>query len=197
MSNKDREKWDLRYTEGAYAQRGHPSTFLVEWLSQQNLLSCPGAALDIACGRGRNSHYLAAQGFSVDALDISAVGLRLAQVSNNQCTSLINWQQQDLIEHPCIPRDNYQLIIMFRFVAPQLLVTLADFLAPDGYLVVEEHMRWHETVAGPGSDKFRVAPGELASALMDQGLIFHQEGLFEDPDGVAVALSRIVVQKQC
>ena len=49
----DRQRWDLRYREGAYAQRHWPSAYLQQ-LHQGGVIPDDGRALDIACGRGRN-----------------------------------------------------------------------------------------------------------------------------------------------
>ena len=75
MSTADRNKWDQRYREGAYASRDYPS----EFLKQQLLHLKPGKALDLACGAGRNSIFLAQNGFFVDAVDVSSVGLERAR----------------------------------------------------------------------------------------------------------------------
>ncbi len=75
MSEADRAKWDARYAAGAFSSRPHPSEFL-----RANLALCPaGRALDIACGAGRNALFLARQGWSVDAIDISQAGLDRAR----------------------------------------------------------------------------------------------------------------------
>ena len=35
MSNTDREKWNERYTSGAYAARTHPTQLLADWIDQR------------------------------------------------------------------------------------------------------------------------------------------------------------------
>src|SRR3970282_2133468 len=63
MSQAERLRWDERYRTGAYTDRKHPTALLAEWVSQL----AQGRALDVACGAGRNSLYLAANGWGVDA----------------------------------------------------------------------------------------------------------------------------------
>ena len=75
MSQSDREKWDKRYREGAYAARKHPSALLVEWLPKLAIDASEPCAIDLACGIGRNTLYLAQQGWRVSAVDISGVAL--------------------------------------------------------------------------------------------------------------------------
>ncbi|ROS42061.1 class I SAM-dependent methyltransferase [Amycolatopsis thermoflava] len=61
--------------DGFYADRDvpfgvdKPDENLVAWIERG--LIPPGRALDVGCGPGRNARYLAAQGFDVDAVDIS------------------------------------------------------------------------------------------------------------------------------
>ena len=84
---------------------------------------------------------------------------------------------------------------MLRFVAPALLESLPDHLAPGGVIVVEQHMQWPEPVGGPGSDRFRVAPGTLAEALASLRTIHYFEGLIDEAGGRRAAVARIMAAK--
>ena len=75
MSDADRERWNARYESGEYAARTHPSALLAAWTGRLPR----GRALDVACGRGRNAIHLAANGYAVDAMDISGVALAKAR----------------------------------------------------------------------------------------------------------------------
>ncbi|MGH3761620.1 class I SAM-dependent methyltransferase [Actinophytocola sp.] len=50
-----------------------PDENLVDYLERGPL--CPGRALDLGCGPGRNAVHLAAAGFAVDAVDLSATAV--------------------------------------------------------------------------------------------------------------------------
>jgi SAM-dependent methyltransferase len=54
-----------------------PDESLVSWLDR-GLLK-PGRALDLGCGPGRNALHLAANGFTVDAVDLSPVAIAWAK----------------------------------------------------------------------------------------------------------------------
>lgn len=69
MTKQDREKWESRYRDNL--GNLEPSFPVERFVS---LASC-GKALDIACGSGRNSLFLAEKGFRVDAVDISATAI--------------------------------------------------------------------------------------------------------------------------
>ena len=187
MSKADREKWDRRYAQGAFAERSHPNAFLEQWLP--DLPS--GRALDIACGAGRNSLFLAAAGYTVDALDISAEGLARAAASARQRGLQVNWIERDL--DAGLPDTGcYDLIIMLRYVNLPLLRKLRDRLNPGGHLVVEEHLATDAEVIGPRGSRFRVEPGALADAAEGLRVCHCDELLTSDPDGRPVALARLV-----
>src|SRR4030065_598601 len=55
----------------------HPAGFLV---ANRSLLPPAGRALDLAMGAGRNSVYLAKEGFDVEGIDVSAEAVEKALV---------------------------------------------------------------------------------------------------------------------
>jgi tellurite methyltransferase len=72
MSQKDEIKWNKKYQDTpSLLEERKPSGKLIEIIKKVK----GKKALDIACGIGRNSIYLASNGFDVLALDISQVAL--------------------------------------------------------------------------------------------------------------------------
>lgn len=191
MTQEDRDKWNERYRQGAYATRRHPSALLQEWIDRIPR----GRALDVACGRGRNALYLARNEFRVDAVDISREALKRARSRARTAGLDIRWIEHDFDQPLELDRD-YALILVIRYVNLPLIGSLVGHLAPGGFLIVEEHLTTEADVAGPSSPAFRVAPGDLA--LVAGGLHVHllQEGLFDDPDDRRVALARLVAQRR-
>ena len=188
MSTADRNKWDQRYREGAYATRDYPSEFLKQRLPHLKR----GKALDLACGAGRNSIFLAQNGFFVDAVDVSSVGLEKARKRAETLGVSINWLNQDLLDGWKLPSESYSLIIMFRFVALELLPVLPEILERGGSLIIEEHLQWKgEAVSGLTNENFRVPPGELARIVDGLKVVYEYEGLVTEPDGALVALSQL------
>lgn len=206
MAETDRARWNARYLEGAYAQRGHPSAYLAA--NQPQFSATGGVALDIACGRGRNSRYLASLGFTVDAIDVSDQALRLgAEDAAHQGADVaqrIHWQQRDLLSAPLLSAEpdligKYDLIVMVRFVALDMLGGIGRLLRPGGLLLVEQHLVYAGPVevVGPQSARFRVSPGVLAERLSTQPALLvedHFEGLIEEPDGAKAAVARIMAR---
>jgi SAM-dependent methyltransferase len=190
MTQADRVKWDERYGSGAYGDRAHPSALLQQWIDRIP----PGRALDLACGAGRNALYLAAHGFTVDAVDISGAALAIARARAQQAGLEVHWIEHDLDE-PLAPADDYALILVVRYMNLPLIRELVARLAPGGFLVCEQHLVTAAEVIGPQDPAFRVRPGELEQ--LAQGLRVHylEERLTQDPDQRPVALARLVAQR--
>lgn len=190
MSDADRRKWNDRYAQSARGQIHEPSALLVQWLPRLPR----GRALDIACGAGRNALYLAEAGYRVDAVDIAGQGLALAADRARALNHDVNWLEHDLDEG--LPTtDAYQLIVMIDYVNGPLLAALDHQMATGGYLVVEQHLRSDEALAGPRSPQFRVAPGELAGAVAGLDIVFHREGLQAGTGGSLAAKAWLVARK--
>ena len=155
-----------------------------------------GRAMDLACGLGRNSIYLAELGFEVDAIDVSLVGLEIAREKAKERRLLIHWLNEDLVNDWTIPTQQYDLILMFRFVSSEVLLKLPQLLALGGALIIEEHLEWPQgNVVGPSGNRFRVKPGELMEGCKELDVLFHYEGLVEEPDGSMAALAQIHAKK--
>ena len=190
MSTIDREKWNKRYRDGAYAERTHPSEFLQDWVGRIPT----GRAIDVACGSGRNSLYLAKLGFDVDAVDISAQALDLALKTARGMGVFVNWLEHDLDE-PLQLENRYQLILIIRYVNLPLIRQLTANLAPGGLLVCEQHLVTEADVIGPTSPSYRVRSGDLLTVAEGLDIKHLEEVLVPDPDGRTAALARLVAQK--
>ena len=66
---RDAAHWDARYAERGWLRE--PSSTVVEALAGLP----PGRAVDLAAGPGRHARWLASRGWSVTAVDVSAVGI--------------------------------------------------------------------------------------------------------------------------
>lgn len=193
MSTAERDKWDARYRDGAYENRTHPTALLAEWLPRMP----PGRALDVACGAGRNALYLAANGFSVTALDISRVALERGRAAAAERGLDVEWVYADLDEDldSALPAGPFDLIVWVRYVHRALMPRLIERLAPGGAIVCEQHLKTEEPVAGPTSPQFRLEPGELRRSAQSLHIQHEYEGSVGDPDGRSVALAQLIGTK--
>ncbi len=189
MSETDRDKWDRRYREGAYADRPWPSAFLEQWVDRVP----SGRALDVACGAGRNALYLARLGFAVDAVDISREALARGRCDAQAQGLVLNWVEQDLDEGLPV-KGPYQLILVVRYVNLPLLAQLSSLLAPGGYLLCEQHLVSERPVIGPCNRAYRVRRGDLATAAARLRIVHQEETHLREPDGEMAALARLVAR---
>jgi SAM-dependent methyltransferase len=153
-----------------------------------------GRALDVACGAGRNALFLAANGFDVDAVDISVEALNTAGRSAQRSGLHINWIEHDLDEALELNRE-YALILVIRYVNLPLIRKLAASLAPGGFLLCEQHLETKTEVAGPSNPAYRVKPGALQTVARGLQIHYLEEAVTVDPDKRPVALARLVAQR--
>jgi SAM-dependent methyltransferase len=133
MSKADRAKWDSKYGVVDTPHEPAPSA----WLTRQAEALAPGRALELACGLGHNAVWLAQQGWEVDAVDVSHVGLAHARVLAERCGCAVNWILADLDEF-AVPAERYDLVLVFRFLERDRLPGLIEAaLKPGGVLLYE------------------------------------------------------------
>src|SRR5665647_1508831 len=134
----DRIKWNGRFeSEDSYLGE-RPSPFLFQEIERIKALAPGPDALDIACGEGRNSIYLAQHGFRVVGLDISDVGLAKGRKRADQMGVDVDFRMVDLDE--CIITGRYDLIINFNFLLRELLPAEFAALKPGGLLLFDTIM---------------------------------------------------------
>ncbi|MDY6830589.1 MAG: methyltransferase domain-containing protein [Thermodesulfobacteriota bacterium] len=96
--HEDRTRWNKKYTDREWT--AEPSDIVRRFYS----LAKPGMALDIGAGTGRNSVFLAEQGFDVVAVDIAEKGL--AQMAGAHANLLPVCADPDVFE---IPENRFSL----------------------------------------------------------------------------------------
>jgi len=162
MSELDREKWNRKYREKpALLEARPPSPMVAEYA-----LKAQGRdAVDLACGNGRNTLFLAANGFHVDAVDISAVALKNLQ--NRIGTLDVTLIESDL--DTFIPRsDHYDLAVMTNYLDRDLIIRTADALKQGGVCIVETYMAHPENEKKDSNPDFLLAKEELLALFDDR-----------------------------
>src|SRR5512136_3486659 len=110
----DRGKWNARYKGSGFYLGPEPSAFLADNIGLVASLAPGRKALDIACGEGRNSIFLARHGYTVNGLDIAEEGIVKAEKwaeaeGLNACFRCIDMENYEFTE-------TYDLIINFNFL---------------------------------------------------------------------------------
>lgn len=159
MSVSDRARWDAKYAGKTVPQELAPD----EWLTRHVAGLRPGRALEVACGLGHNAVWLAMQGWQVDAVDVSPVGLSLAAELAARHGQSIHWIAADFDEFTA-ENGAYDLVVVFRFLDRRRLPGMIQAaLRPGGLLIYETFHIAH--LARPDSHiknrAFALQPGEL------------------------------------
>lgn len=190
-SMNEREAWNRRYAEGEYTPRRHPAPFLEEWVERLPA----GRALDVACGTGRNALRLAEAGWRVDAVDISEVAIERARAEATRRGLDIDWQVSDIDDFEMVP-GAYQAVTVIRYRNRELWPRLLEALAPDGWVLVEHHIKSSREVSGPQNPEFRLDPQELLEEFAALRIVHYAERLeAADDGGRYYALARLVACK--
>ncbi len=154
----DRLRWNERYRGEGYLMGESPSPFLVEHLPLIGSHVPGRRALDLACGEGRNSIFLARNGFSVTGVDISEEALAKAERRARADGVMIDWINADL-EGVVIP-GRFDLILNINFLLRELFGTCVKALSPGGLLLVETILAG-TTAPVPHNPLYLLQPGEL------------------------------------
>lgn len=190
---QDRLKWNRRYLESDIFLGRAASLFLQEQIGLIRRETPGLRALDIACGEGRNSIFLAQQGFRVTAIDISDVGIHKAQQWATECGLELDFQVMDLEE--CRLNGPYDLIININFLLRPLISQAVDALAPGGLMLFESLLATPEQLL-IHNPAFMLAAGELEqifSAFAGEILFTEERPVDEFP--TARLIFRKAVQK--
>lgn len=109
--------WDRRYADEGYIFGTEPNVFLA---SQAGLFRPGMAVLDVACGEGRNSVWLARQGCRVSGFDISPLALQKAiRLAENNSVD-IRFERADIRTWEWAPAAYDAVVCIFiQFAAPE------------------------------------------------------------------------------
>ena len=133
------ETWNERYGCSDLLFGSEPNAFLA---SHQKLFEKGGRALAVADGEGRNSVWLARQGLTVDAFDISSVGVAKARAFAEAGNATVNFNVCDSDSWRWEPEVyDYVIAIFVQFAEPEarqrLFANMIRTLKPGGYLILQ------------------------------------------------------------
>ena len=161
MADRDREKWNKKYREMSHFDE-EPSKLLVDFYH----LAKKGNALDIACGTGRNSLFLADKGFNVDAIDISDVALEKLKNKNSSINTIV----ADLDEYS-FEENKYELVVNVNFLNRNLIPSIKEALKKDGIVIFETFVLSEKRK----NKSYYLRPNELLRLFLDFHIIYYEE----------------------
>lgn len=171
----DEEFWDERYGGKGSVWSGNPNPQLVAEIAGLDTTSTAArkTALDVGCGEGADSMWLAEQGWQVTGVDISRVALRRAR---DHATALplagsIEWEHHDLLQWtpPAASFDlvNAQFMHLPRNDRERVYDRLASAVATGGSLLIVGHSA-SDVLAGahrPDNPELFFTADEVAAGL--------------------------------
>ncbi len=136
------QHWEQRYAEREQIWSGRPNALLVDLVSSLE----PGKVLDLGCGEGGDSVWLATRGWEVTAVDIASTAIargKALSVERHVPEHQITWLVRDLASWE--PTETYGLVSACYFQSfvdlPRIpiLQRVASAIAPGGHLLLISH----------------------------------------------------------
>ena len=149
-----------------------PSPWVVRWC-----LGLPRGArvLDVACGSGRHTRWLVAQGFEVTAIDRDAQA-----VAGLQAVAEVVVADLEQGSWP-LPQRVFDVVVVTHYLWRPLVPTLRQVLAPAGRLVYETFALGQEQVGRPRRPQFLLQPGELLQICQGMHVLAYEDGWLNSP----------------
>ena len=181
-------EWDAKHSSAANEAAEAPAGILSELWP----LLPAGAALDLACGRGRNAIFLAEHGRHVTSVDWSGAALdileeraralkipvrRISRIDEAEQTTRagINLLQTDL-ETVTLPANRYSLILCIRYLERTLFPQIGRALRPGGMLLFETYTKTQlDFSGGPRDPAHLLNTGELRRVFPELEVVFYRE----------------------
>ena len=184
MSQEDKQRWNKKHSKNMMPQE--PIALIKEYAP---LAECKNA-LDVACGNGRHSRYLASLGFEVDALDISSVA-----IEQLQGVEKIHPLEVDFDTY-VLSKNKYDLIVCTYFLERKLFPQMIAALKSNGILMIETFVHHPNNERTPSNPAFRLNEGELEAYFGNTlEMLYIKEWWDKDYQGYQTMKTSMVAKK--
>jgi len=189
---EDQKRWDKKYLERKPALNQGANTILRKYLR----ILPKGKALDLAAGEGRNTFFLAENGFESEAVDVSPVAIKRVRKSAKARGVKVKAVVADLDIYR-IPSEKYDVILNFYFLDRRLIPRIKKGLKKGGMVVCETYTVEQKKLGtgGPGQTQYLLKPNELLRLFRGFYVLFYREGIFRE-GGKRRAIASLIAQKQ-
>jgi len=188
--NKVRDKWNQTYSKDRLP--GLPSAMLTD---NADILPVKGIALDLACGLGANSLFLATRGLEVHAWDISEIAIshlaeRADSLGLNIQTRVLN------ITPAALQIERYDLVVTTHYLDRSLPPAIMKATRPGGLICYQTFTAEKQIDIGPSNPDFLLQPNELQSFVPDcEILAFRDESHNTNRDDPLAGRAFIIARK--
>jgi SAM-dependent methyltransferase len=165
-----------------------PAQFLIENID----LIPKGRVLDLAMGSGRNTIYLAQQGFDVEGVDISPEVVSTALELARKASVAIRAKVADLEGDYCIDQAAYDAIICFNYLQRSLITQIKDGLREGGVVVYETFIVDQVQFGEPHNPAYLLNHNELLKMFHDFRCLHYREGIIAGPRAIASIIAKKV-----
>ncbi len=180
----DKERWNKRYQEKPF--RDYVEPIIEKYIGEANV----GYALDIACGQGRNTHFVADRGFEVDAIDLSDYAL-----SRVKDDAKIHKIEVDLDAYN-LEKNKYDLIINMNYLNRRFYHQIKEALKPNGVLIFETFIIAHGDFDNPQNPEYLLRQNELLHAFIGLDIIYYEEREDINLRGEKTRVASLVAKKR-
>ena len=191
QSPSPKEKWESRYKAAGFEPNRQPVPFLVRAVGELK----PRRALCLAAGAGRNAVFLAEQGWTVTAVDISPAGLawcrRLAEERGVEVETIA----ADLLSFDA-GVERWDLVTNLYFHEPALFPSVRAALKSGGHFLFQTYAKAQARLGwGPSNPGHLVDPEELWQSFADWDLLKFGEAENEVESGRREAVVELLARK--
>jgi len=174
MAIEDQIKWDTKYNETPKLLEKREVGLQFKKAIKYSKV---GMALDIACGAGKNSIYLAENDFEVESLDISKVALDVLKDYDykNITTVLTDLDGFNPVEN------KYDLIVMTNFLDRDMIPKLVKGLKYQGILFIETYMIHISNTKKSSNLNYLLKEGELKTFFDDDYVVLDYSEFDNEP----------------
>jgi SAM-dependent methyltransferase len=182
---EDKQRWNEKYLEKP--KQENVSAIVEKYIDTANI----GQAIDIACGTGRNTHFLALKGFEVDAVDISDVALKEIKKTPN-----IKKIDADFDKYNITP-NKYDLIVNINYLNRRIVSQMKDGLKQGGVIIFETFLIAHGDFKIPTMNlDYLLRKNELLHFFIGMNVIYYEERIDTNMKGERVKVASIVAKKE-
>lgn len=154
----------------------------------------PGKGLDIACGAGRDTVFLAMHGWEMTGVDYIPGALeRVQQLAASQQVNVTTWLRDlETRQDPFadVAEASFDLVCVARYLHRPLFPWLKRVLKPGGIIIYQTFMQGAEQFGSPRNPNFLLKPGELAGIFSDARILLDMVEYLDDERPVSAFIAR-------
>jgi tellurite methyltransferase len=174
MKMNSRMKWNSKHKERLDQQRPPEPNPRLKNLSAY---LTGGRALDLACGLGGNSFFLARLNYKVEAIDISDVAIQYIQEQVSRDNLTIHPKVCDLMEinNQLWRNQSYDLVVITYYLDRSLFPFVKNLVKEEGYFFMETFYQSPQTENLGVSNQYKLQPKELLTEFSDWKVLLFEE----------------------